>query len=127
LPAEPVLHFVYNVDGTPAALLLDFVHRLREPETYPCRLCDVTYGRLLKKGEWRRFVDALPVRSRFHLRAGFQRRFPAQSNEPLPAIFVERPGAGLATLVPAEDLNAVADLAALQELVSKKVASLDRR
>jgi len=50
-----MLHFVYNVDATPGALLRDFVHRIVDPATYPCRLCDLTYGRLLKKVEWSRF------------------------------------------------------------------------
>src|SRR2546427_11672442 len=69
-PDRPMttLHFVYNVDATPSALLRDFVHRLVAPESYPCRLCDLTYGRFLKKAQWSRFVADLPIRARFHLR-----------------------------------------------------------
>src|SRR5262245_41510359 len=70
MTSRPKLHFVYNVDATPIALVLDFVHRLLEPETYPCRLCDLTYGRFVKKVSWSRFVATLPVDSRFHLRGG---------------------------------------------------------
>ena len=95
------LHFVYNVDATPGALLRDFVHRLVDPATYPCRLCDLTYGRLIKKAEWSRFVAGLPVRARFHLRGSFWQRFPEYRHEPLPAVFVEESPGALRTLISA--------------------------
>jgi hypothetical protein len=118
------LHFVYNVDGTPAALARDFIHRIRDPESYPCRLCDVTYGRFLKKAEWSRFVAGLSIRSRFHMRNGFRRRHPRHASEPLPAVFVETASGELRILISAEELGAVADSAELEQLVSKRVDSL---
>ena len=122
--AFPTLHFVYNVDGTPSALLRDFVHRLVDPATYPCRLCDLTYGRFIKKVEWSRFVAELPVRARFHLRASFWQRFPALRGEPLPAVFVEQPPGALRTLISAKELRAVADLEALETLLANRVEML---
>lgn len=121
---RPILHFVYNVDGTAAAILEDFVHRIREPETYPCRLCDVTYGRFFKKAEWSRFVAGLPIRARFHLRNVFARRHPGQASEALPAVFVEEPEGSLRVLISAEEIHAVKDLPGLQELVTKRVEAL---
>ncbi len=120
------LHFVYNVDGTPAALARDFVHRLRDPQSYPCRLCDLTYGRFLKDAEWSRFVAGLPVRARFHLRNAFQRRHPRCAGEPLPAVFVETVPGELRVLIPSAELRAVSDRAELEQLVSKRVDSLAR-
>jgi hypothetical protein len=118
------LHFVYNVDATPGALLRDFVHRIVDPATYPCRLCDLTYGRFLKKAEWSRFVAALPTRARFHLRGGFRARFPAYEKEPVPAVFVEESPGKLRTLISADELRGVADLEALELLLARRVASL---
>ncbi len=120
------LHFVYNVDATPLALAKDFVHRLIAPETYPCKLCDVTYGRFIKKAEWRAFVRTLPIPSEFHLRGAFRRRFPALRNLPLPAVFLERPAGALRELIPARELAGVEDLEALESLLERKLASLDR-
>lgn len=74
MSAAPVRHFVYDVDGTSAAPLMDFLRRLRDPSSCPCRLCDVTYRRFLRNAEWSRFVEGLPLSARFHLRAGFRRR-----------------------------------------------------
>ena len=120
------LHFVYNVDGTPAALVRDFVHRIRDPASYPCRLCDVTYGRFLKKAEWSRFVAGLPIRSRFHLRSTFRRRHPRQAGELLPAVFVETAPGELRVLISAAELGAVSDRAELEQLVAKRVDSFAR-
>jgi hypothetical protein len=124
LSRTPTLHFVYNVDGTPRAMTNDFVQRLTDPENYPCRLCDVTYGRFFKKLTWSRFVANLPVRARFHLRDRFQRRFPRYASESLPAVFLENRPGELRTLISAEELSTVIDLNDLKELVVKRVQSL---
>jgi hypothetical protein len=112
------------VDGTPRALAHDFVLRLTDPQNYPCRLCDVTYGRFFKKAEWTSFVAGLPIEARFQLRNGFRRRFPRHAREPLPAVFVEAAPGVLRTLISAGEMGAVADLAALKDLVAKRVESL---
>jgi hypothetical protein len=124
---RPKLHFVYNVDATPVALVLDFVHRLLDPETYPCRLCDLTYGRFVKKLSWSRFVATLPIDARFHLRGGFRRAFPEHAEEPLPAAFVEQRSGQLRVLISARELQRVKDLAALEALVERRVATLRRK
>src|SRR5258705_13869811 len=118
------LHFVYNVDAAPGALLRDFIHRIVDPATYPCRLCDLTYGRFLKRAEWSRFVAALPTRARFHLRGGFRARFPGHADESVPAVFVEESPGKLRTLISADELRRVADLEALEMLLARRVSSL---
>jgi len=124
MSTKATLHFVYNVDATPSALLRDFIHRLADPASYPCRLCDVTYGRFVKKAEWSRFVASLPTRARFHLRGSFQRRFPEQRREPAPAVFVEESPGKLRTLISAQELQGVADLEALEKLLASRVGML---
>jgi hypothetical protein len=118
------LHFVYNVDATPLALALDFLHRLRSPETYPCRLCDVTYGRFVKKSAWRRWVDRLPIAAQFHVRNVFRRRFPEQAREAFPAVYLEEPTGSLRRLIETRELDAVSTLEELEELVAGKLAGL---
>lgn len=124
---RPTLHFVYNVDATPVALFLDFVHRLLDPATYPCRLCDLTYGRFVKKASWSRFVARLHVDAQFHLRAGFRRRFPEKADEPLPAVFVARGPGEIRVLISAKELGAVSDLEGLEALVARRVETLRRK
>src|SRR5712692_7906697 len=90
--------FVYNVDLTLFALVSDFVHRLTAPETYPCRLCDLTYDRFTMKREWNRFLGSLPIHARFELRDRFRRKFPAYADVPLPAVFRSEGVHGLSVL-----------------------------
>lgn len=127
MTTRPTLHFVYNVDATPVALLLDFIHRLLDPETYPCRLCDLTYGRFVKKASWSRFVSGLPVDARFQLRAGFRRQFPEQADEPLPAVFVETAPGDTRILISAKELTRLRDLESLEALVKQRVGTLRRK
>jgi hypothetical protein len=118
------LHFVYNVDGTPISLVLDFLHRIRDPSTYPCRLCDVTYGRFLKKPEWARWVAGLPADAFFYTRRSFSRRFPDYRRELLPAIFAESEPEKLDVFVSSDELAEIADMRGLQELIAKRLADL---
>ena len=124
MPGPRELIFVYNVDGTPAALLGDFIQRITSPETYPCNLCDLTYGRFIKKSEWTKFVATLPIPSRFLLRNIFVKKFSAQADATLPAVFLATGGRKLVEFLSTEELNAVKSLDALKELVSKKVSAL---
>ena len=121
MSTKATLHFVYNVDATPSALLRDFIHRLADPESYPCRLCDITYGRFLKKAEWIRFVASLPTRARFHLRGSFRRRFRDQRHEPAPAVFIEESPGKLRILISAKELQDIAVLEALETLLASRV------
>lgn len=122
MATRPEILFVYNVDLTLFALVSDFVHRLTAPETYPCRLCDLTYDRFTMKREWSRFIGSLPIRARFELRDRFRRKFPAYADVPLPAVFRSERGGGLQVLLPADQLNRVQTLDELKELVSAAVS-----
>lgn len=121
--ARPRLLFVYNVDLTPFALLSDFVHRIVSPDTYPCRLCDLTYDRFTMKNEWKRFIAALPADCRFELRDRFQRKYPAYADVPLPAVFRQGPRGGLATLLSADAINRAKTMASLRRLVADAIDS----
>ena len=110
--------FVYNVDLTLFALVSDFVRRLRDPETYPCRLCDLTYDRFTMKRAWKQFIETLPGGVRFELRDRFQRRFPAYADVPLPAVFRVHAAGVLSTLLSAEQINGATTIEALQAMIA---------
>ncbi|MCY4438269.1 MAG: hypothetical protein OXE05_13160 [Chloroflexi bacterium] len=60
MDVERRIVFVYNADSGHLAQLKDYVHKIVSPETYPCSLCQITYGNLGMKRAWRRFVQELP-------------------------------------------------------------------
>ncbi|MDJ0787600.1 MAG: hypothetical protein QNK05_12395 [Myxococcota bacterium] len=117
--AERRLVFVYNVDGTPMALLRDLYLATTTGST-DCSLCDVTFGRLLKKPEWAAFVASLPLPVEFRLRSTFRRRHPDVAG-PFPAGFLVEEDGRLERLFSAEEIDAAGDLDALRSLVGDRL------
>lgn len=116
------LHFVYNVDATAVALVKDFVHRLTDPETYPCKLCDITYGRFVKKPGWQLFLWSLPVKSAFYTRDRFLRAWPQQAGQTFPAVFAEQADGSLRVFIGAGEFVAIPTLEALKHEVHARLA-----
>jgi hypothetical protein len=105
------LLFVYNADGGWVAGAFDLAHKLLSPSTYPCRLCDVTYGSFGMKRHWAEAVARLPLPAAFLHRD----EFPC-TDVPLPAVLLET-GKDLDTLVSAEDFAAITRIDALEAAV----------
>lgn len=120
--APDTLIMVYNADGGVFAALSDAVHKLVSPATYPCSLCAVSYGALAMRGEWRAFLDSLPMAKRFHHRDDFRAAWPGLDIA-LPAILMQRGHAPPALLLDAATLDALPDLAALIAAVRRAVSS----
>lgn len=55
MDSKPKLIFVYNADSGIANLLKDCLHKLISPKTYPCKLCDLTYGIFSERNRWKKF------------------------------------------------------------------------
>lgn len=106
------LVIVYNANAGIAAGVMDSVHKIVSPSTYPCQLCAVTYGLVAMKREWRVFLDGLGMEVLFHHRPDFRVAFPQAADWPLPLVAVEQDGE-LHSVVSAADFGGIADLAAL--------------
>src|SRR5690242_6171955 len=89
--ARPDLVFVYAVNSGRVALVMDYVHKLVSPATYPCHLCAVTYGPLGEREGWAAGLASLGTRNRFLHRDEFQREYGSRS-EKLPAVFLAKEG-----------------------------------
>lgn len=115
------LVFVYNEDSSPIAMVMGFAHRVVSPETYECRLCDITYDRFTMKAEWRRFLDQLGLPASFHFRNRFVANHPAHAAQRFPMVlFVD--GAGQTVpLLTAERVNAITTLADLESAVAAEL------
>jgi hypothetical protein len=118
------LVFVYNVDASPVALLKDVVVGITTGRT-DCRLCDLTFGRILKDRSWKAFVRSLPCEVDFELRSTFMKRPEVLSTATFPAVYLEAP-AGLIEVITSKELDEVDDLDELRSLVSGVVKGLDR-
>lgn len=115
------LVIVYNAEAGLLAGVMDSVHKIVSPSTYPCQLCAVTYGLAAMKRDWRAFLDGLGMELVFHHRPDFRTAFPAAADWPLPLVALETNGQ-LAALVTAADFAAIPDLPALIAVVRDRLA-----
>ena len=118
--------FVYNAAGGLLARCKDYIHKIVSPETYPCNLCQLTYGNLGMKRAWRRFVRDLPYTAVFLHRDELVGPYARLRAFPLAAVFVEE-GGRVSLLISAAALDAIPDLAALQETVLTRVRERARQ
>lgn len=51
------LIFIYNAQSGLGNALLDSAHKLISPGTYDCRLCDITFGLLGERRQWKIFRE----------------------------------------------------------------------
>ena len=56
------------------------------PSTYYCNLCDLTYGVLAQKGEWKDFIRSLSMPAEFLHKDEFIIKYPSMNGIELPAL-----------------------------------------
>ena len=81
------LVFVYNADSGFFNLASDIAHKIFSPATYPCSLCDLTYGVFSIRSEWKAFKDRSTMPMDFLHKDEFIQAYPAYAQTPLPVIF----------------------------------------
>lgn len=80
------LIFVYNAEAGLIDGVIDTIHKIVSPATYPCSLCAVTYGVIGMRRRWRNWLAAAPLPAVFHHRADFRIAFPAEADWMLPLV-----------------------------------------
>jgi hypothetical protein len=120
-PKDAQLILVYNADSGLLNALIHAVHKAVRPETYECSLCAITYGAVSMRGEWRRFLDSLPMEKLFHHRDDFALAFPGHEID-LAAILWRENEREPEVLVSADDLDRVSSLEELIDLTIDRLA-----
>jgi hypothetical protein len=103
---------IYEADSGLMNALLDTLHKVASPSTYPCRLCALTYGLLGMKRAWAETVAGLPFPVEFLHRDEWKERYP-ETPMALPAILLLS-DEGVERLVSASDFEELTTLSALQ-------------
>ncbi|TFU05576.1 hypothetical protein EUV02_00605 [Polymorphobacter arshaanensis] len=109
------LVIVYNANAGLVAAMLDSVHKIALPSTYPCSLCAVTYGPLAMKRRWRAWLQEQPLPVEFYHRPDFRAAFPADADLQLPLIALAD-GARVLPLLDAATLDAIGSI---DDLIAK--------
>ena len=122
--ARTGLVFVYNADNDLFSTVTDWVHKILSPATYACSLCALTHHHAGMKGEWKRYIDALPYRSRFLHKDEFIQSYPAYKEILLPAVFTRQNDA-LHLLLSAAVLNSLHTLEELKGALENQLKQHD--
>jgi len=80
--------FVWNADGGWQHAVMDSLHKVVSPQTYSCKLCQLTHGLAGPKAEWSQFLETSGREVVFYHRDEFRgmplaKQFPALE---LPAV-----------------------------------------
>ncbi|WP_162910528.1 hypothetical protein [Hymenobacter oligotrophus] len=118
-PAQ--LLFVYNANSGLPNALLDAVHKLVSPSTYACSLCAITYGAVSMRPEWKQFLRALPLPTKFLYRNQLPQLHPELLGFALPAVFSQAKTGRVAQIISAAEMQSL-NLAGLMALLQKRLA-----
>lgn len=110
------LLFVYNADSGYFNVAVDMAHKIFSPSTYPCSLCDLTYGIFKIRPEWEEFIQNTPVPFEFLHKDEFLNTYPDWAKTPLPCILADQNGQ-LEPFVSAAELNQLTSISALKKLI----------
>jgi len=120
-PDSPTLVFVYNADSGLFNTLTDMAHKMFSPDTYACKLCQITYGNFHMRQEWKDFIESLDIPMEFLHRDELADSY-GFSDLPLPAI-LQREGQSLKTLIDAAAINACESIDDLKTLLTARLAA----
>mgnify|MGYP005610769827 FL=1 len=116
------LVFVYNANAGLVAGVLDSIHKVASPATYPCSLCAVTYGPVAMRRQWRDYLARLPIPVEFYHRPDFRAAFPAAADMQLPLIGLVD-GARFLPLLDAAALDAISSVDDLIAQLAERLRS----
>lgn len=113
--------FVYNADSGLLNLCKDALHKWFSSATYPCSLCDLTYGDFGENRDWRIFYGALPMPSEFLHKDEFRQRYNSHTSVSLPAVYIDI-DSSLFELVSQQRLNELQSIKQFKRLIMRQIA-----
>jgi hypothetical protein len=106
--------FVYNADSGFINSILDIGHKIISPNTYKCSLCNMTYGVMSEREEWKRFRESSKDELEFLHKDEFEKKYKEKREYP---IILKINGANrLDELISKDDLNKMKNV---NELIQK--------
>ena len=118
------LVFVYNANSGVFNALADLVHKTVSPSTYPCKLCDITYGVTGMRRAWASFIQKSDFQSVFTYRDLVPTQYPQIQIGELPAVFLLE-DSGAKEVISAKEFVSLEDIPSLISFLESKMTVLD--
>ncbi len=121
-PEIEKLIFVYNANSGYFNIVADIGHKIFSPDTYPCSLCNITYGIFKIKPEWQNFIQSINLPLEFLHKDEFVYQYPDLKSIQLPAILSKQFGKPLKCIMSHTELNKLSDIKNLKALIISKLS-----
>jgi hypothetical protein len=115
------LIFVYNADSGQWNAYMDVAHKIFSPSTYPCSLCDITYGIFKIRPEWEEFIKHSPIPFEFLHKDEFVQLHPNEQKIPLPVVLLQSENEPLETFISEKELAALKNIEELKVLILSRL------
>ncbi|MGI9553249.1 MAG: GTPase [Aurantibacter sp.] len=116
------LIFIYNADSGLRNLIIDGAHKILSPNTYECKLCEITFGAFTENNIWKKFRTESDLKMEFLHKDEFKGQYALKFRYKLtfPVILSESAN-GLVVFVKTEELNSLKDAEELIALIKERV------
>ena len=116
------LIFVYNANSGVIYAILDSMHKALSPSTYNCNLCDITFGLVGEKADWKAFRESYPVDMEFLHKDEYERAYASKFGfKPEYPIVLGAASGDLEIVIGTDELNEISSAAALIDLIKTRV------
>jgi hypothetical protein len=118
------LVFVYNADSGLKNGLLDIAHKIIDPSTYECRLCELTFGTFTEKSLWKKFRKDHKIEMEFLHKDEFLITY-ASKFMPVYTypVILELTAHELDLFMETKELNAISETQELIDAIQKRLTS----
>lgn len=121
-PLEKLI-FVYNANSGRGNAFLDSMHKVFRPQTYDCKLCELTFGVVAENRSWKRFRrETKPLMEFLHkdeFAKAYKSKFGYKFSYP---IVLAETGKGLEVLISTEELNQTKTVDLLIRMVRERIS-----
>lgn len=98
---------------------INLMHKTASPNTYPCKLCSLTYNGAFMNRLWKRYIAHLGLPAIFMHRDDFSKAYPDQ-NISYPVVILNS-GSSFRTLISREEFESIKDLESLMKELAAKL------
>ncbi len=118
------LVFVYNANSGIKNGLLDIAHKIINPSTYECHLCELTFGTFTEKSLWKKFRQDHKIEMEFLHKDEFLKTYASKF---MPAytfpVILELTAHDLDLFMGAKEMNALTETRELINAIQNRLAS----
>lgn len=116
------LIFVYNADSGKLNALMDSLHKVVNPSSYSCKLCELTYGAIEEKKVWKNFRENLDVETEFLHRNEFQKLYASKFGYKFEfPIILAQTDKGLEVFLSKNEFSEIHDLEELIDIIKTRM------